>query len=112
MYIRPGSYRRAAFSILFTSIVMLGPSASSAAQQIARSITSNDSPVVVVMNASVVTIESSKQKEVSIVAEVLASAIQADEVSIKSDTNKVEIACHPRRDRKVFVKLRVPWNAV
>jgi VWFA-related protein len=113
MHVSPGSYRRVCCCILFITTALLGClSGSSLAQQIERSYTTNDSPLVFISNASVVSIVSSKQKEVSVVAEVLAAAIQADEISIKSENNRVDITCHPRRDRKVFLKVRVPANAV
>lgn len=113
MHLLPRSYRRASCSILFVTMAMLGClSGSSAAQQIQRTFTTNDSPLVVISNAAVVTIESANQKEVSVVAEVLAAAIQPEEIGIKSENNRLDITCHPRRDRKVFLKVRVPANAV
>src|SRR5207247_7429258 len=99
MHVRPGSYRRDLCCILFITTALLGcPSGSSLTQQIGRTYTTNDSPLVFIWNASVVTIEPSKQKEVSVVAEVLAAAIQADEISIKSENNRIDITCHPKRD--------------
>jgi VWFA-related protein len=67
---------------------------------------------VVIWNPAVVTVEPSNQKEVSVIAEVLSASIQADEISIKSENNTLDINCHPKRDRKIFLKVRVPLNAV
>lgn len=113
MHVCPGSYRRTSSFVLLVTTVMLGClSVFSQTRQVIRIFTTNDSPLVVIGNASAVSIESSNQKEVSVIAEVLAAEIQAEEISIKSENNRVDISCHPRRDRKVFLKIRVPANSV
>jgi VWFA-related protein len=57
MHVSPGPYRRVCCCILFITTAMLGClSGSSLAQQIERSYTTNDSPLVFIWNASVVSI--------------------------------------------------------
>lgn len=77
-----------------------------------RSFSTGENPYIVISNASVVQIESWDKSEVSIKGEVLAEAVQASEVTIKSNKNKIDVSCHPAKpDRRIFLTLRTPPKA-
>lgn len=115
MRLRPRSYRRASCCLLSVAIVLLH-SLSGRTQQALQtewSFPTQNNPRVVISNASLISINAWDKSEVSIKAEVLAAAIQAQEVRIKSETNKLDISCDPARpDRKIFLTISVPAKAV
>src|SRR6266404_2251445 len=114
MQLRPRPYRPASCCVLSVTIVLLN-SLSAFTQTIETewSFPTLNSPRVVISNASLVSIVSWDKSEVSIKAEVLAAAIQAKEVSVKSANNRLEVSCVPAKpDRKVFLTVRVPAKAL
>jgi VWFA-related protein len=114
MHTSPRSYRHAGCCILSITIFLLnGLSGFTQARQTEQSFPTQDNPKVVVSNASTISITSWDKREVSLSAEVLGAAPQAEEVRIKSENNKLEVSCRPSKpDRNIFLTLCVPARAV
>ena len=115
MRLRPGSYQRASCCVLSVAVVLLNSLSVHTRQALVTqwSFPTQNNPRVVISNASVISINAWDKNEVSIKAEVLAAAIQAEEVRIKSETNKLDISCDPAKsDRRIFLTISVPAQAV
>lgn len=113
LYLR--SRDRAVCYILAITIILLAcsPPGFSQVPQIERSIPTQENPRIVISNADVVTIDSWNKHEVSITTEAPTTPIKAEEVTIKTDKNRLEISCHPTKpDRKILLTLRVPLKSV
>ena len=114
MHLRLRSYQRAGCCTLALAIVLLNSlSGRTQTLQTEWSFPTQNNPRVVISNASLITINAWDKNEVSIKAEVLAAAIQAQEVRVKSESNKLDISCDPAKsDRKIFLTVSVPSKAV
>jgi Ca-activated chloride channel family protein len=114
MHLSPRSYRRAGCCFLALTIVLLnGPSGFTQAPQTEQRFPTQDNPRVVISNASTISITSWDKNEVSIRGSVLGAQVQAGEITIKPDKNKLEISCHPSKpDRDIALNLQVPVKAV
>lgn len=108
------SYRRAGCCILFiTAILLTSLSGSPQSSQIERIFPTTNFPRVLISNASQITIESWDKNVVSIKGEVLGSAVQSDEVSIKGEDNKINVSCRSAKpERKIFLTVRVPSKSI
>lgn len=79
------------------------------APQLPLSFPTQDNPTVVISNASTILITPWDKKEVSIVKQIAGSVVKAEEVVIKSESNKLDISCRPAKpDRRISLSLRVP----
>ena len=77
-----------------------------------RSFPTHGNPKVVVSNASNILIYTWAKNEVSVTAETTGSAVKAEEVIIKAESNKLDISCRPSKpDRNISISLRVPAKA-
>jgi len=114
MHFSMRSYRLVGCCIFSISIALLDalPGFTQAPQP-ERSFPTQDNPKVVISNASTISITSWDKNEVSIATEVSGSVVKAQEVIIKSESNKVDISCRPAKpERRISVTLRVPAKAV
>jgi VWFA-related protein len=115
MHFRPRSYRRYVGWFLSAALVLIdcGSARTNQILQTEWNFPTPSNPRVVISNASLVSINTWDNNEVSIRAEVLAASIQAGEVSVKSANNRLEISCSPARpDRKIFLTVRAPAKAL
>lgn len=77
-----------------------------------QSFPTNGNPKIVISNASTILITSWDKNEVSVTKETARSSLKAEEVIIKSGSNKLDISCHPSKpDRPISITLRVPAKA-
>src|SRR2546423_1511534 len=82
------------------------------APRLEQSFPTNDNPKVFISNASTISISSWQKNAVSIAMEAAGSVVNAQEVVIKPENNKLDISCHPAKpDRHITLTLRVPAKA-
>jgi Ca-activated chloride channel homolog len=114
MHFSMRSYRLVGCCIFSISIALLDAlSGFSQAPQPEQSFPTQANPKVVISNASTISITSWDKNEVSIATEVSGSVVKAQEVIIKSESNKLDISCRPAKpDRRISLTLRVPAKAV
>jgi VWFA-related protein len=108
LYLRPN--RRVTFCILSLVTILLNRlPAFTQATEIEWSFPAQNSPRIWISNASLVSIVAWDKSEVSIKADVLATKIQAGEVKVKQENNRLIVSCVPAKpDRKIFLIVRAP----
>ena len=99
--------------VALATVLVLSRLAFTQTPQTERTFPTQYDPRIVISGASALSITPWARNEVSIAGEVAGAAVQAEEIAIKPESNKLEVSCHPSRpDRKLSLTLRVPPKAV
>src|SRR5882724_4343525 len=114
MNFRLRPYRLTGCCILSITIILLdGLTGFTQAPQAEHHFPTQDNPRITISNASTISITSWSKNEVSIAVEVSGASIQANEVRITPEKNRLEITCEPSKpDRNIYLTLLVPSKAV
>lgn len=113
MHFRSRSSRTTGYLLAITIILLDGLTGFPQVPPADHRFPTQDDPRVTISNASTISITSWSRNEVSIAAEVSGALIQANEVRIKAEKNKLEISCQPSMpDRNISLTLRAPAKAI
>ncbi|HEU4388538.1 MAG TPA: VWA domain-containing protein [Blastocatellia bacterium] len=106
----PRDWRRV---LTLTAVLICTQSAFTQTSQTERTFPTQDNPRIIVSNVPAIVITSWARNEVSIAQNVAGTAVQVDDVTIKAESNKLDVAVHPSKpDRDVTLLLQVPPKAV